>query len=218
MPPQIADFRPEARTRERRGQTVFTCYPVTCACGHRRTMKRADANKAVATGACGRCSARMKGKKGFAVMAGRFGQKWAMRHVQAYQLEHPSKPEQIVEKLLAALGVGCQRQVWLATKAHGRRQWVCLLDFTFEVGQFTVALEVDGAYWHGLPGRSRSDRRKTSLCRRRGIVLVRISDGELTSANGRERVSHRIEAVYSSLSRLAARQPRAVERAGVPCG
>lgn len=204
MPEQRADYT--AKTREWRGRTRFTCYRVTCAaCGYVRTMKRADAAKAVRNGSCKRCSAREKGAKGFRAAVIRHGFRWVLPHVRTYQFAHPSKPEQAVDRVLAGLGVGYERQHLLETRASGKKRWGCLLDFLVQVGGHRLGVEVNGAYWHNQPKHARADRRKRALCKRRGIVLVTLDAAALTTPAGRDHTADRLRVVVASLHLLDAR-------------
>jgi len=203
LPEQAIDLA--AKTRERRGNTVFTCYAVTClACGYRRTMKRADANKAVKNGSCNRCSARVKGAMGYRAAVARHGVGWVLPHVQAWQREHPSTPERVADTLVAALGAPYERQHMLQTRASGKAKWGCLLDFLIDTGGARLAVEVNG-FWHHKPQQQRADRRKRALCKRRGIVLVVIDSADLDTWAGRDRAWWRLNTALASLAAVARR-------------
>lgn len=108
-----------------------------------------------------------------------------MRHVQAYREAHPTRPESNIADVLADLGLRFRREVPLATKAHGRRKWTCLLDFVIDYAGREWVLEVDGAHWHSMPGRDRLDRRKNRLLKRRRIPFLRISDADALTGQAR---------------------------------
>ena len=117
-----------------------------------------------------------------------YGWRWAMRHAQAYYEANPSKPERQMMKLLDKLGVYYRREVPLATKATGRKKWVCLLDFVVYVDGREHAIEVDGIYVHSLESHAKSDKRKARLLKRRGIPLLRVTDADLKHGKAKQRV------------------------------
>lgn len=183
MPTQTVDWTTDIR--ERRGNSTPRVFRVTCgACGYTRMLIRADAKKAERTGGCFQCAQKAKAKQGFAAMAGRFGHRWAMRHVQAYREANPTRPELDMADLLADLGVYFRREVELSTKAHGRKKWTCLLDFVVYHDGREFVIEVDGEHWHSMPGRAQLDRRKNRLLKRRHIPLLRVTDADVKSGRG----------------------------------
>jgi hypothetical protein len=162
-------------------------YRVSCDCGGDRWLRINDARKAVRKQSpCFSCSQARKAKLGFQAMVKRHGWRWAMRHVQAYRRQmidegKAPKSEDMVAALLDAMGFDYVREYALATKAHGRRKWVCLIDMMVVRGDQMWAVEVNGGC-HKLPAKQRNDRRKRSLLTRRGIPMLTISDADLPDA------------------------------------
>lgn len=165
------ELRPAPRAN--RPDQRETYYPAICICGNERWLKAADARKAEL---CGICQRRAAGKLGYAAMAAKYGEKWATRHVQAYRRENPSSLETAVAIILDDLGVRYEREFWLATKAHGKKQRVYLLDFMI-AGR--LAVEVNGAFVHSSDDAQRRDRRKKQLLKRRGYPLLTLTESDI---------------------------------------
>lgn len=178
-----AEALTERRTRTVNGKPRTDTYVyVACPrCGALRWLRLDVARKG---SVCYRCAQTAKAQRGDAAMAARYGQKWALRHVRAYRLAHPSPLEREVERLLARLGVPYEREVELRTKAHGRRQRAYLIDFMVA----GVAIEVNGGV-HGLPAKRLADRRKKALLTRRGIPLLVLTEAEIRGGAAWARLS-----------------------------
>jgi hypothetical protein len=149
-------------------------YPVTCACGQVRWLTASDARRA---GDCFRCAQRRKAAMGYEAMVARYGEKWAVHHLQAYRLEHPSSLEQAVMLTLSDLHVSYRREVWLATKASGRKQRVYLVDFIVTVRGIDYAIEVNGEWAHRH--HARRDQLKLRLLRRRGYPVLVLTEADI---------------------------------------
>lgn len=155
------------------GKERRTCHPVTCACGRVRWLRVRDARKVERDQSlCFQCSQKVKAQLGFQAMVNRWGWRWAMRHVQAYRLANPTTTEQLVGTLLDSLNLEYVPEYQLATKASGRKKWVCLIDFMIvQGGQCIAAIEINGGV-HTLPNKIKNDKRKARLLKRRGIPLL----------------------------------------------
>lgn len=81
----------------------------------------------------------------------------------------PSKPELAIAEALDNLGIDYETQYRL--EGDGR-------PFDFYLPPATL-IEVDGIYWHSLPGRPEQDAAKTALAEERGYRLVRVTDVEI---------------------------------------
>lgn len=156
-------------------------YPVTCICGNVRWLTASDARKARV---CYRCSQREKGALGYAAMVARYGEKWAVRHIQAYRLANPSTLERAVALILRDLGLRFSREFWLATKAHGRKQHVYLVDFMVTVNGVDHAVEVNGEWAHSH--HARRDRLKLRLLRRRGYPVLVIEEADIRAGRAEQ--------------------------------
>lgn len=148
-----------------------------CECGNAKT-RRAKV--------CKTCACRAAGKKGFAATTKKYGEKISVKHVQAYNLAHPSKLEAEVAGILDTLGVTYQREVWLETKASGRRKHVYLIDFMVYLDGREFAIEVQGGFHGRIPEKTRRDRRKKALITRRGYPYLAVH--ETTIKEGRAEV------------------------------
>ncbi|GAB4527972.1 MAG: hypothetical protein OHK0046_46340 [Anaerolineae bacterium] len=135
--------------------------PTKCpACGTVRYLQPRDANRARQ---CRQCHLRQIAPLGYRATVRKYGEKWALRHVQSYHQSNPSSLEQLVADQLDALGIWYEREVLVTTTS--RKSW--LVDFV--VGG--VAIEVNGAYVHSH--HLKRDRRKLRYLRRRyRYVLV----------------------------------------------
>lgn len=174
--PLIDWRRGEVRERVVSGRTRReTYYPAVCLdCGSERWLRKHDALKAEP---CKACDSRTKGKRGFAATAKRYGQKWAVAHVQRYRLDHPSSLETAVALTLDDMGVVYQREVEIRTKATGKRQKAYLLDFVVMVDGEQRVIEVDGAFVHSQ--HTARDKRKSALLKRRHIPLLRLTEADI---------------------------------------
>jgi very-short-patch-repair endonuclease len=193
------NWTPIRKQRVAGGRTInANYYAVTCltpGCGYRRELLGCDARKAAANDQCQRCLARRRGRNGWRVMASRYGRRWAMRHVQAYRLDHPSTLEQRVAGMLDRLRIQYEREHALSTKASGRRKNVYLIDFMLSIAGEQIAVEVDGTFVHSQPASIKRDKLKTRLLKRRGFRLIRLSEFEILSG-----------AAFSTLATLAETQ------------
>lgn len=156
-------------------------YPVTCACGAVRWLTASDARRA---GLCYQCSQRHKAALGYAAMVARYGEKWAVRHVQAYRLAHPSTLEQAVTLILRDLRVSFEREYWLATRATGRRQHVYLVDFLVHVGGVAYAIEVNGEWAHSH--HAKRDKLKLRLLKRRGFPTLVLEEADIRAGRAEQ--------------------------------
>ncbi len=128
-----------------------TFYPAKCSrCGSVRWLRKCDARKGCQCSHCARSDA---GKRGYAATVAAHGRDFAITKIQAYRLDHPSKPEAAVADHLSEIGVEFSREHRLDGAA--RRY---LLDFAIKRGgKMIAAVEVNG-YYHSLPARQLRDR------------------------------------------------------------
>jgi very-short-patch-repair endonuclease len=168
-------------------------YPVIVGCPHVRLLKASDARKAERNQSpCFMCSQKRKAKLGYAAMCARWGEKWAVRHMQAWQLKNPTRDEQRVARLLDDLGVRYTRQYWLATKTSGKRQRVYLLDFVVD---HQYVIQVNGGI-HVL--HVERDRRCRSLIKRRGMKLLELTTQDVRGGDALPRLKQFLEPVLTS--------------------
>lgn len=167
----------------RNGKTYWQSrYPVTCPeCGEDRLLKSSDARKAIAQNSpCFTCSQRAKGKLGFAAVGGNRARrriKW--RGLQAFRQSRPSDLEQQVIAILDELGIEYVFNDLL--ESSGGRFY--LPDFTFELTGQRYCIEVNGSYYHSLPGRAQIWRNKKSLLTRRGYKTLVIPEEKIADAH-----------------------------------
>lgn len=156
-------------------ERVENKYPVTCPeCGHVRYLRASDARKAVRKESkCTRCTARAKGRLGYAATVARHGKTAAIQHVQAHLIAHPSDLEQRVMRVLDQMGMQYEREVWLQTPA-GK---IYLIDFVID-GVF--AIEVNGDWVHQY--HIERDQRKMNAIRAEGYRLLVMTTGDVQNA------------------------------------
>lgn len=177
-------------------------YPVIIGCEHMRLLRASDARKAERKQSpCFMCAQKRKAKLGYAAMCARWGEKWAVRHMQRWQLEHPNRDENAVARMLDALGVRYQRQYWLATKASGKRQRVYLLDFVVD---FEYVIQVNGGV-HVL--HERRDRRCRSLIKRRGMKLLELTTQDVRGGDALPRLKQFLDPVLTRRAVFALPEP-----------
>lgn len=129
--------------------------PHSCpTCGAVRHLVPRDAGR---TKQCRRCHLQSIAALGYRATAARYGEKWAVRHVQSYRLSAPSSLEQLVADQLNTLNIWYEREVMVTTTT--RKSW--LVDFV--VGD--IAIEVNGFYAHSH--HTNRDRRKLKYLRRK---------------------------------------------------
>lgn len=164
------------------GRTCWeTRFPVTCpVCDEDRLLTSSDARKAIRNNSpCFRCSQRGKGKLGFAAVGGNRARrriKW--RGLQTFRQENPSDLEKQVSAILDDLGIEYVFNDLL--ESSGGRFY--LPDFTFEMDGQRYCIEVNGSYYHSLPGRARIWRNKKSLLTRRGYKTLVIPEEKVADA------------------------------------
>lgn len=158
-----------------------TRYLVTCECGNSRWLVKRDA---LVASQCFQCSQKVKAKKGYAAMTAIYGEKWAARHVQAYRLAHPTPSEGIVSDILQQLGLRFSREYWLATKDHGKRQRVYLIDHMItHPSRGMMAIEINGGCH---VNHTQRDRRKMRLLRRRGIPVLVLTTEQIENGQAQQ--------------------------------
>jgi hypothetical protein len=157
-------------------------YAVYCPCCERwRWLSKRSAWQAVyKQSICFLCSQAKKAKLGFAAMVRIYGWRWAIRHVRDSQLENPQPTAVAVAQMLNEIGVEYVPEYQLATKARGRRKWVCLIDFMVVCRGMMWAIEVNGGV-HKLPHKIKNDKRKARLLKRRAIPLLVLSTEQVES-------------------------------------
>lgn len=147
---------------------------------HRTDLCKCGQIKDARSKQCQQCHLTAIAPAGYAATAKIYGPKWAVRHMQTTRLSKPSDLERLVKASLDRLGVYYEREYWLQTKATGRRAKVYLLDFMVMDEQTSggyMAIEIDGAYAHER--HAKRDKAKKSLCKRRGIALLTLTDGDI---------------------------------------
>jgi len=132
-------------------------YACTCeVCGRAYWLRATDARRAAERDStCKRCHCQAAGRKGYAATRSKYGERYALECVAAYQIAHPSKPEETVRDWLDERG------------AHYRRQYIFrksganfIIDFVIIVGYALdqrIALEING-YQHQQHGQVRDAR------------------------------------------------------------
>jgi len=142
----------------------------------KRSAKDAERRQSI----CFLCSQKAKAELGFRAMVKKYGWRWAMRHVQDHRLKNPMPSETLVANLLNDLGVEYVPEYALATKASGRKKWVCLVDFMVVCRGQMWAIEINGGV-HKLPHKIKNDKRKARLLKRRGIPLLVLTAEQVES-------------------------------------
>lgn len=138
----------------------------------KRSAKDAERRQSI----CFLCSQARKAVLGYRAMARRWGEKWAVNHVQQWRMAHRTPEEAAVETWLDNLGLSYVSEYKVSTKAKGKRQRCYLVDVMICLQGNLYAIEIDGGV-HVL--HSRRDRRKASLLKRRGIPLLRLSNQQV---------------------------------------
>ncbi|MBL8165412.1 MAG: DUF559 domain-containing protein [Anaerolineae bacterium] len=166
--------------------------PVICpTCCETRLLRKCDADKAQRTGAvCYRCAQAAKGRRGFAATAARYGEKWAVNHVQAWRQINRTPQELTVQRWLDLAGYEYMVEYRVATKSSGKRQRVYLVDVMIVLCGRLLAIEIDGGC-HVL--HTRRDRNKKALLTRRGIPLLRLSNTDVENNRFAERLARFIQ-------------------------
>ena len=155
----------------------MTHYFDSCKCG---------AKKSRGATVCKACHNRRIAPLGYAAMCKKYGEKWAVRHVQRSLLANPSDLEKLVGAALDTLGVSYEREHFLKTKTSGRKARAYLVDFMVSGSAGLVAIEINGDYVHQF--HSSRDKRKMSLLKRRGIPVIVLTDKDIKArrAAGRQ--------------------------------
>jgi hypothetical protein len=183
---ELVDWtHPESHTRTVSGQTRHESrFAVRCAnpdCERVRWLKRIDARKAEdEQRICYHCKQAAHGALGWKVTKARYGEKIAVKHVQAYRLENPSTLEQAVGLALDDLGIReYRREEMICTKAHGRRRRCHLLDFVVSVDGVDHMIDVRGEYVHSQPDKQYRDRLMERLLKRRHVPLLVLLESDI---------------------------------------
>src|SRR5271165_3214776 len=139
------ELRPRGyRNRPTKREAYYRC---TCEhCGRTYWLRATDARRAEQrASACKRCHCQVAGRNGYAATRDKYGDQFALACVAAYQLAHPSKPEDTVSDWLDERGFHYTRQyIFRKGGANFIIDFVILLGFAIER---RVALEVNG-YHH----------------------------------------------------------------------
>lgn len=179
----IDTTRTVRRTIRVKGKARKVIYvEVTCDCGV-RWFARADKAKHIRS--CYQCSQTAKAKKGYAATAAKHGERFALRWLREWRLEHPTCLERIVAAWLDALGIHYEREYYFVTGDNRIR----LLDFLVNS---QLVIEVNGAYWHQLPGAAERDASKAAAVAYAGFELLVLSEAEITSGEGYTRLANHL--------------------------
>ncbi|MHB8624569.1 MAG: hypothetical protein ACYDBJ_20810 [Aggregatilineales bacterium] len=143
----------ELRSRGYRGRPTKreSYYACTCErCERTYWLRATDARRAAQRdSACSHCQRQAAGRKGYAATRAKYGTRYALERVAAYQLAHPSKPEQTVRG-------------WLDERCiHFSQQYIFCKDCANFIIDFVIdnqiALEVNG-YRHQRHRQARDER------------------------------------------------------------
>src|SRR5215472_16372891 len=99
------ELRPRGyRSRPNKRESYYAC---TCErCGRTYWLRATDARRAEQRGStCKRCQCQAAGRHGYAATRDNYGVHYALECVAAYQLTHPSQPEDTVRNWLDERGV-----------------------------------------------------------------------------------------------------------------
>lgn len=176
----IDTTRTVRRTIRVKGKARKVIYvEVTCDCGV-RWFARADSAKHIRS--CYQCSQIIKARLGYKATAAKHGERFALRWLREWRLEHPTCLERIVAAWLDALNLPYEREYWFITENNDVR----LLDFLVNS---RLVIEVNGNYWHTLPGAAERDAHKAESIQYAGFALLVLSETEVTSGDGYERLA-----------------------------
>lgn len=95
------------------------------------------------------------------------GQFCSQRCAGFYKASHqprPTAPERAMGRFLAMLGI----------EANAQHPFPGIGVVDFYVPSGALVVEVDGKYWHSMPGRRESDRRRDAALHNLGIAVVRV--------------------------------------------
>jgi G:T-mismatch repair DNA endonuclease (very short patch repair protein) len=161
------------RTRLVKGKPrVDTYYLAQCACGCDWYV-RADRVEHIQS--CYLCSQSERGKKGYAATKAKYGEFYALRHWREWRIENPTCLERRVARWLDELGVFYEREYWFDS-GNG----IFLLDFLVNS---SLAIEVNGAYWHETPSAIERDERKADALRYHGFEVLALTEEAVTSGD-----------------------------------
>lgn len=152
---------------------VDTYYLAQCTCGCDWYV-RADRVKHIQS--CYICSQSERGKKGYAATKAKYGEFYALRHWREWRIENPTCLERRVARWLDELGVPYEREYWFDTGSG-----IFLLDFLVNA---SLVIEVNGTYWHELPGAAARDERKAEALRYAEFELLTLTEDAVTSGDG----------------------------------
>jgi very-short-patch-repair endonuclease len=132
------ELRPAPRKSNPNRRETF--YPATCfQCGNVRWLRKSDAKKGCK---CRHCQTSEAGKLGYRQTVNLYGSDFAIKALQSYRLEHPSRPEQKVTEYLSGRHITFEREFRIDMQSRSY-----LLDFVLLEGDQVIAgIEVDG--WH----------------------------------------------------------------------
>lgn len=120
------------------------------------------------------------GARGAAVTAARYGADFLQRKLAGYYAAHPTKPERALARALRALGLRAGRDFYPQYPAECTDAAGGPHTYVLDVACFTpasqLALEADGAYWHGSPSRALLDAHRDAALTAAGWTVVRLSD------------------------------------------
>jgi hypothetical protein len=151
------ELRPRGyRSRPNKRESYYAC---TCEqCGRTYWLRATDARRAEQRGStCKRCHCQVAGRNGYAATRDKYGVHYALERVAAYQLAHPSKPEDTVRNWLEERGLHYSRQyIFRKGGANFIIDFVIFIGVAFAMDQ-RIALEVNG-YHHQKHGQARDAR------------------------------------------------------------
>lgn len=139
---------------------------------------------------CGRCHNKRIAPLGYKATVEKYGEKFAVEHIQQKLLANPSDLEVIVAEWLTRLGVRFEREVWFETKLNGKRK-VYLIDFVLSIRGQIVPLEVQGTYVHQF--HAERDAHKLATLRRAYGAVVAIDTEAVKSGAGYDLLAALVE-------------------------
>ena len=148
------ELRPRGyRGRPTKRESYYACRCEQC--GRTYWLRATDARRAEQRGsACKRCHCQAAGRNGYAATRDKYGVRFALEQVAAYQLAHPSKPEAAVNTWLDERGLHYTRQyIFRKGGANFIIDFVVFIGVAFAMDR-RIALEVNG-YRHQHHGQTR---------------------------------------------------------------
>ncbi len=158
-------------------------YAVPCPeCGQSRWVAKSDIDP---TQRCFNCAQSIKAAKSWQVCADKYGRSFAIKRLQKARLARPSALELAVALLLSDHKIDFEREALIKNPASEREY---LVDFLAMRNGYRFAVEVQGTYFHSLPGRADRDAHKADTLAALGIPLLTIGEADIRAGRAEQMI------------------------------